>query len=176
MLYLFFSTSIGIFLGTVARSMPQLGLLFILVAVPMMLLSGSNTPLESMPLPLQYIMQASPSTHFVSFAQAILFRGAGLRRGLAAIRGGGRGGDRLPGTRAAPLPPRDRGEHRLSGAQASTRSALSPSASTARRSPSASATQPAVGAKSGVATCRKIAEPRPGSTGASFQPSTASRS
>ena len=78
MLYLFFSTSIGIFLGTVARSMPQLGLLYILVAVPMMLLSGSNTPLESMPLPLQYIMQASPSTHFVSFAQAILFRGAGF--------------------------------------------------------------------------------------------------
>ncbi|MBN9509672.1 MAG: ABC transporter permease [Alphaproteobacteria bacterium] len=78
MLYLFFSTSIGIFLGTVARSMPQLGLLYILVAVPMMLLSGGNTPLESMPLPLQYIMQASPSTHFVSFAQAILFRGAGI--------------------------------------------------------------------------------------------------
>jgi ABC-2 type transport system permease protein len=78
MLYLFFSTAIGIFLGTVARSMPQLGLLYILVAVPMMLLSGGNTPLESMPLPLQYIMQVSPSTHFVSFAQAILFRGAGI--------------------------------------------------------------------------------------------------
>ncbi len=77
-LYLFFGTAIGIFLGTVARSMPQLGLLYILIAVPMMLLSGSNTPLESMPPFLRTVMQASPSTHFVSFAQAILYRGAGF--------------------------------------------------------------------------------------------------
>ncbi len=48
-IYLFFATAIGIFLGTVARSMPQLGLLFILVYLPMNMLSGSNTPLESMP-------------------------------------------------------------------------------------------------------------------------------
>jgi ABC-2 type transport system permease protein len=77
-IYLFFATAIGIFLGTVARSMPQLGLLFILVFLPMNMLSGSNTPLESMPPWLVTVMQASPSTHFVSFAQAILYRGAGL--------------------------------------------------------------------------------------------------
>lgn len=77
-LYLFFATAIGIFIGTVARSMPQLGLLFILVAVPMMLLSGGNTPLESMPALLRTVMQASPSTHFVSYAAAILYRGAGF--------------------------------------------------------------------------------------------------
>lgn len=77
-LYLFFATSIGVFLGTVARSMPQLGLLYMLVAVPMNQLSGSATPLESMPPWLATIMQASPSTHFVSFAQSILYRGAGL--------------------------------------------------------------------------------------------------
>jgi len=77
-LYLFFAVAIGIFLGTVARSMPQLGLLFMLVALPMNMLSGGNTPLESMPQFLQTVMQFSPSTHFVSFAQAILFRGAGF--------------------------------------------------------------------------------------------------
>jgi len=77
-LYLFFATAIGIFLATIARSMPQLGLLYMLVAMPMNMLSGSNTPLESMPLVLQRIMEVSPSTHFVSFAQAILYRGAGL--------------------------------------------------------------------------------------------------
>ena len=77
MIYLFFATAIGIFLGTVARSMPQLGLLFLLVYVPMNQLSGSNTPLESMPAWLATAMQASQSTHFVSFAQAILYRGAG---------------------------------------------------------------------------------------------------
>lgn len=77
-LYLFFATSVGIFLATIARTMPQLGLLFILVAVPLNLLSGSNTPLESMPAFLRTVMQAVPSTHFVSLAQAILYRGAGF--------------------------------------------------------------------------------------------------
>jgi ABC-2 type transport system permease protein len=77
-IYLFFATAIGIFLGTVARSMPQLGLLYMLVFLPMNMLSGSNTPLESMPPWLATAMQASPSTHFVSFAQAILYRGAGF--------------------------------------------------------------------------------------------------
>ena len=77
-IYLFFATAIGIFLGTLARSMPQLGLLFMLVYLPMNMLSGSNTPLESMPLWLATTMQASPSTHFVLFAQSILYRGAGI--------------------------------------------------------------------------------------------------
>jgi len=76
--YLFFATAIGIFLGTIARSMPQLGLLFILVQVPLNLLSGSNTPLESMPPWLAAIAQISPTAYFVSFAQAILYRGAGF--------------------------------------------------------------------------------------------------
>jgi ABC-2 type transport system permease protein len=77
-LYLFFGTAIGIFLGTVARSMPQLGLLFLLVYLPLAMLSGSNTPLESMPHWLATAMQLSPTVHFVSFAQAILYRGAGF--------------------------------------------------------------------------------------------------
>lgn len=77
-LYLFFTTAIGIFVGTIARSMPQLGLLLMLIALPMNTLSGNNTPLESMPPWLATIMQASPSTHFVSFAQEILYRGAGI--------------------------------------------------------------------------------------------------
>jgi len=77
-IYLFFATAIGIFLGTIARSMPQLGLLYLLVFLPLNMLSGSNTPLESMPSWLAMIMRASPSTHFVSLAQAILYRGAGF--------------------------------------------------------------------------------------------------
>jgi len=77
-LYLFFGTSLGIFLGTVSRSMPQFGLLFILIVLPMSMLSGGMTPLESMPVWLQSGVQLSPSTQFVAFAQAILYRGAGI--------------------------------------------------------------------------------------------------
>ncbi len=77
-IYLFFATAIGIFLGTIARSMPQLGLLYLLVYMPLAMLSGANTPLESMPPWLATAVQISPTVHFVSFAQAILYRGAGF--------------------------------------------------------------------------------------------------
>ena len=88
--YLFSATALGILLGTVARSMPQLGLLFIMVALPMNMLSGGNTPIDSMPAALQHIMQFVPSTHYVSFSQAILYRGAGFDvvwRSFAIIAG-----------------------------------------------------------------------------------------
>jgi len=78
LIYLFAVTSLGIYLATLARSMPQFGLLTMIVYVIMLLLSGGNTPLESMPVELQALMQLVPSTHFVSQAQAILFRDAGL--------------------------------------------------------------------------------------------------
>jgi ABC-2 type transport system permease protein len=77
-LHLFATTSMGIYLGTVARSMPQLGLLMILVLLPLQMLSGGMTPSESMPEMVRIVMQAAPTTHFVSIAQAILYRGAGL--------------------------------------------------------------------------------------------------
>ncbi|WP_027487823.1 ABC transporter permease [Allorhizobium undicola] len=77
-LYLFFATSLGLFLGTISRSMPQMALLFILTALPMNILSGGFTPIESQPQWLQNAMQLSPSTHFVGFSQAILYRGAGF--------------------------------------------------------------------------------------------------
>ncbi len=77
-LHLFATTSMGIFFGTVAHSMPQLGLLIILVLLPLQILSGGTTPRESMPELVQQIMLAAPTTHFVDLAQAILYRGAGL--------------------------------------------------------------------------------------------------
>jgi ABC-2 type transport system permease protein len=75
-LHLFATTSMGIFLGTVARSMPQMGLLMIIILLPLQMLSGGMTPRESMPRLVQNLMLAAPTTHFVSLAQAILYRGA----------------------------------------------------------------------------------------------------
>lgn len=76
--YLFALTSLGILLATIARSMPQFGLLCIPIFVAMNMLSGTMTPLEAMPMILQVIMQVSPSVHYVALAQAVLYRGAGL--------------------------------------------------------------------------------------------------
>ncbi|ANA39689.1 hypothetical protein A2G06_04155 [Geobacter anodireducens] len=77
-LHLFATTSLGIFLGTLARSMPQFGLLVMLILLPLQILSGGTTPRESMPGFVQAVMLAAPNTHFVMLAQAILSRGAGI--------------------------------------------------------------------------------------------------
>ena len=77
-IYLFAVASLSIFLATLARSMPQFALLAFPLFIVMNLLSGGNTPLDSMPQFLQTVMQGSPSTHFVRVAQAILYRGAGF--------------------------------------------------------------------------------------------------
>lgn len=77
-LHLFATTSMGISLATIAGSMPQFGMLLMLVLLPMQVLSGGLTPRESMPEIIQTIMLAAPNTHFVMLAQSILYRGAGL--------------------------------------------------------------------------------------------------
>ncbi len=77
-LFLYAMTALGIVLSTFAKSMPQFALLAIPFFVVMNMLSGGTSPLEGMPKFLQIIMQASPSTHFTSFAQSVLFRGAGM--------------------------------------------------------------------------------------------------
>jgi ABC-2 type transport system permease protein len=77
-LHLFATTSLGIFLATIAGSMPQFGLLLMLVLLPLRVLSGGLTPRESMPEIIQTIMLAAPNTHFIILSQGILFRGAGL--------------------------------------------------------------------------------------------------
>lgn len=76
--YLFFATALGIFLGTIARTMAQFALLIILLIFTLQMLSGGSTPVESQPEWLQRLTLVLPSRHFVSFAQAIIFRGAGL--------------------------------------------------------------------------------------------------
>ena len=78
LLTLFATTSMGIYLATMSKSMPQFGLLMMLTLIPMQMLSGGMTPRESMPEVLQNVMLIAPTTHFVQLAQAILYRNAGL--------------------------------------------------------------------------------------------------
>lgn len=78
LLYLFFATALGLFLGTISRSMAQFALLIILVVLVLQLVSGGSTPVESQPLWLQYITVFLPSRHFVSFSQKIIYRGGGI--------------------------------------------------------------------------------------------------
>lgn len=77
-LHLFATTSMGIFMATLARSMPQFGLLMVLIMMPLQMLSGGVTPRESMPTWVQWAMSLAPTTHFTELSQAILYRGAGI--------------------------------------------------------------------------------------------------
>jgi ABC-2 type transport system permease protein len=75
--YVFTVAALGILLGTIASTMGQFGLLATPMLLVMMLLSGGTTPMESMPVWLQYLMKViSPTPHFVTFAQDVLYRGA----------------------------------------------------------------------------------------------------
>jgi ABC-2 type transport system permease protein len=76
--YLFSVTAIGIFLGTVTRTMAQFAMLVILLILALQLLSGGSTPVESQPEWLQSLTFFLPSRHYVEFSQAIIYRGAGF--------------------------------------------------------------------------------------------------
>lgn len=75
-LHLFAISSIGIYLATIARNMPQFGMLMLLVLIPLQMLSGGMTPRESMPEIIQNIMLIAPTTHFIELSKAILFKNA----------------------------------------------------------------------------------------------------
>jgi ABC-2 type transport system permease protein len=77
-IYLFATTGLGIFMATFAKNSPQLSLMLMPVLVPLLILSGLLTPVEAEPEFLQKVMSFSPMTHYVEFAEAIFFRGAGL--------------------------------------------------------------------------------------------------
>lgn len=77
-LYLFAAAAIGIFLGTIARTMAQFALLMMMTIIPMMLLSGGMTPIESQPEIIQPVTWFLPSRHYMAFAQAVVFRDADL--------------------------------------------------------------------------------------------------
>ena len=78
MIYLFAAATIGVFLATIARTMAQFSLLMMMTIIPMMMLSGGMTPIESQPEMIRPITWFLPSRHYVAFSQAVVFRGAGL--------------------------------------------------------------------------------------------------
>ncbi|WP_019673960.1 ABC transporter permease [Psychrobacter lutiphocae] len=76
--YLFSICSLGIMLATIAPSMPQFGLLMLPIFVVALLFSGSTAPRSNMPELAQTVSEYWPTTQFVSFAQDVLFRNAGI--------------------------------------------------------------------------------------------------
>ena len=77
-LFLFTATALGVFIATLARSMAQFALLVMLTILPMLMLSGGETPIEGQPDWLQVATLLLPSRHYIAASQAIAYKGAGI--------------------------------------------------------------------------------------------------
>jgi ABC-2 type transport system permease protein len=77
-IFAFSNAGLGLAAATFARNSGQTGLLVMLIVMPIVTLSGTWTPLESMPGWLRSAMALSPLRHFVDIIYSILLRGAGL--------------------------------------------------------------------------------------------------
>ncbi|MDQ7070240.1 MAG: ABC transporter permease [Rhodobacterales bacterium] len=76
--YLAAAAAIGMLMGTLARSMAQFALLVIMIIIPIIMLSGGMGAIESQPDVVRKLTNILPSRHFLAFAKAVVFRGAGI--------------------------------------------------------------------------------------------------
>lgn len=77
-LYAFNVAGLGLLMATFVRKQAQVGMLTILIAAPMTMLSGTWTAPEAMPPWLAHVVNWSPLYHFIECSYGIIFRGAGL--------------------------------------------------------------------------------------------------
>ncbi|MDO4228040.1 ABC transporter permease [Neisseria sp.] len=76
--FMFSIASLAVMLATLAPTMPQYSLLMMPVYIIALMFSGSSSPRNNMPEAAQWISEYWPTTQFVSLAQNVLLRGAGI--------------------------------------------------------------------------------------------------
>ena len=77
--FLVSSMGIGILIATFAETLQQALLVSFFVLFPIMFLSGTLVPVESMPQGLQILAQPSPLTHYMDALLGIFLKGVGLQ-------------------------------------------------------------------------------------------------
>ncbi len=77
-LYTVAVSGLGLFIATFTRNIAQVAMFVLMVAMPVVLLSGAWTPLEAMPPWLRSAVHLSPLYYFIEMCYGILLRGAGL--------------------------------------------------------------------------------------------------
>lgn len=76
--FLFSSLGWGLFLGTIARNLQQALVLGFFSIFPIMVISGTLVPVESMPRAIQILSYLSPLTYYLEIGLGILLKGVGL--------------------------------------------------------------------------------------------------
>jgi len=77
-LFMLGTLGIGIYISTVARTVPQAMQMGFLAILPSIYLSGLLFPLEGMPEPAQYLARVLPITYFLRIVRGIVLKGIGL--------------------------------------------------------------------------------------------------
>lgn len=78
-LYIFAMSGLGLFIATLSKNLAQVMLISFLVMMPIMLLSGTWNPPESMPVYEQWLMHLSPLYYFTNMGYSIILKGAALQ-------------------------------------------------------------------------------------------------
>jgi ABC-2 type transport system permease protein len=77
-LFLVSAIAIGVFVSAISRTLQQALLLSFFGLFPVMFISGTLAPIESMPAFLQNLSQLSPLTHYMEVILGIFLKGAGF--------------------------------------------------------------------------------------------------
>ena len=77
-LFVVATACMGLAAATLARNQGQVGMMTLLVAAPMLMLSGITAPMEAMPVWVRNLMALSPLRYYIEIANGILLKGAGL--------------------------------------------------------------------------------------------------
>lgn len=78
LVFMFSIASLAVMLATTAPTMPQYSLMMVPLYVVALMFSGASSPRSNMPETAQWISEYWPTTQFASFAQSVMFRGAGV--------------------------------------------------------------------------------------------------
>ncbi len=76
--YIFIMSGLGLTIAIFARNIAQATLMMLLIIFPMMFLSGSFTPPESMSTWMRYASLLSPMRYYIDFGFQVLFKGNGF--------------------------------------------------------------------------------------------------
>jgi ABC-2 type transport system permease protein len=72
------AAGLGVAVGTVTKTMQQALLLGFFVILPMMFVSGMMSPLENMPVALQWLSLLNPLRYYVAITLGVFLKGVGL--------------------------------------------------------------------------------------------------
>ena len=78
LLFIASALALGLFMSTLAETQFQAMQLGLLTMLPSILLSGFMFPFDGMPVPVQWVAQLLPLTHFTDIVRGIVLRGATL--------------------------------------------------------------------------------------------------